>query len=48
MTPTPPALADVFLRAFVKPHEFESLSGDLLEEYREAVLPARGQRRADL
>jgi hypothetical protein len=48
MTPTPPALADVLLRAFVTPHDFESVSGDLLEEYRESVHPARGQRRADL
>jgi hypothetical protein len=48
MTPTPPALADVLLRAFVKPHEFDNVSGDLLEEYREVVHPARGQRRADV
>jgi hypothetical protein len=36
------------LRVVLKPGDFDSVSGDLLEEYRESIRPARGQRRADL
>lgn len=32
----------------VKPNDFESLSGDLLEHYRDSIYPSRGQRVADL
>jgi hypothetical protein len=35
MMKTPPPWADGLLRLFVKSDEFESISGDLLEEYRE-------------
>lgn len=47
-TPAPPPLAEVLLRAFLTSRAFESVSGDLLEEYRETILGARGKRRADL
>lgn len=42
----PPAWADALLRRLLEPADRESLSGDLLEEYREAIVPARG-RKAD-
>jgi hypothetical protein len=45
---TPPVWAETLLRVVLKPGDFESVSGDLLEEYRECILPVRGQRRADL
>jgi hypothetical protein len=49
MTATaPPAWADALLRLFVKPSDRDNVSGDLLEEYRDSVLPTRGPRRADL
>jgi hypothetical protein len=35
------------LRLFLKPNLFASVSGDLLEQYRDSILPARGLRRAD-
>ena len=44
---TPPAWAETLLRAVVTRKDFDSLSGDLLEEYRETVYPARGRQRAD-
>lgn len=48
MTPnTPPPLAEAVLRLVLAPGDRETVSGDLLEEYSEAVLPARGRRRAD-
>jgi len=43
----PPAWADAVLRLLLKPEHRESVSGDLLEEYRESIAPALGQRRAD-
>ena len=46
-TAKPPAWAEALLRIFLKPGDFESVSGDLLEEYRESVYPTMGQRRAD-
>ena len=49
MTPeAPPAWAEALLRLFVTPSSYDNVTGDLLEEYRESVLPTRGQRRADL
>lgn len=47
MSATPPGWAETLLRVVLKPLDFDSVSGDLLEEYRECILPARGQRRAD-
>jgi hypothetical protein len=49
MTPaTPPAWAEALLRLFVTPSRYDNVSGDLLEEYRDSVLPTRGPHRADL
>jgi hypothetical protein len=48
ITAEPPRWAESLLRAFLKPGDFESVSGDLLEQYRDSIHPARGQRRADL
>src|SRR5215472_7173060 len=48
MTTNPPRWAEALLRAFVKPCDFESVSGDLLEQYRDSIYPARGRFRADL
>ena len=45
---TPPGWADVLLRACLTPRDSDSVSGDLLEQYRESVRPARGRRRADI
>jgi hypothetical protein len=45
---TPPAWAEALLRAVLKPNDVDSVSGDLLEEYRESIHPIRGHRRADL
>jgi hypothetical protein len=39
----PPRWAEALLRLFLKPEDRESVSGDLLEEYREAIVPARGK-----
>src|ERR1700730_9011292 len=44
----PPAWAEALVRLFVKPSDRDNVSGDLLEEYRDSVLPIRGSRRADL
>ncbi len=46
--PGPPRWAERLLCAFLGERDGESISGDLLEEYREAVRPARGWMRADL
>src|ERR1700688_4765988 len=45
---TPPGWAEALLRACLTPCDSDSVSGDLLEQYRESVRPARGCRRADL
>jgi len=45
---TPPRWADVVLRMLLAPQDRQTVSGDLLEEYRESIHPTRGQRRADL
>ena len=44
---SPPAWADLILRASLKRRDVESVVGDLLEEYRESVVPARGVNGAD-
>jgi len=44
----PPVWAEEVLRVLLKPEDRESVSGDLLEEYRESVCPTRGRARADL
>jgi hypothetical protein len=38
----PPRWADAMLRLLLRPEDRESVSGDLLEEYREAIVPALG------
>lgn len=47
MTATPPRWAEALLRVFLKPADFDSVSGDLLEEYRDTIHPVRGQSAAD-
>ncbi len=47
MTANPPRWAEALLRRFLKPGDFESISGDLLEQYRDSIHPARGQLSAD-
>ena len=47
MTATPPSWVEALLRVFLKPADFDSVSGDLLEEYRDSIHPVRGQRGAD-
>jgi hypothetical protein len=44
----PPSWADKILRILVGPDNAETVSGDLLEEYRDSVSSARGPQRADL
>jgi|KBSSwiStaDraftv2_1062776.scaffolds.fasta_scaffold449826_2 hypothetical protein len=46
-TATPPPWAESLLRAVLAPSEFETLAGDLLEEYRESRHALLGARRAD-
>lgn len=48
MTANPPRWAEALLQVFLKPGDFESVSGDLLEQYRDSIHPARGRFRADL
>jgi hypothetical protein len=43
----PPAWAEAILRAVLTRANVETVSGDLLEEYREAVYPSRGPAAAD-
>jgi hypothetical protein len=47
MRSSPPAWSEALLRIFLRPEVFLSFSGDLLEQYRDSVLPARGLRGAD-
>jgi hypothetical protein len=42
----PPRWAEWMIRALLKPRDRETVTGDLLEEYREVILPARGCARA--
>lgn len=44
---TPPDWAQFLLERLVAPSHQENIPGDLLEEYRESVLPNRGRGRAD-
>jgi len=46
--PAPPEWAERVLQAFLTSRSFESVSGDLLEEYRDTVLPARGRHGANV
>ena len=46
--PSPPEWAERVLQAFLTSRAFENVSGDLLEEYRDTVFPARGRRGADV
>jgi hypothetical protein len=45
---TPPGWAEGLLRVAVGAQQFDNVSGDLLEEYRETILPVRARSRADL
>ena len=45
--PNPPAWAEAILRLFLKPEDRESVSGDLLEEYREMIHAGRDRAAAD-
>ncbi len=47
MTPTPPQWAEALLRVCLKADAVDCVSGDLLEEYRQAIYPARGHTGAD-
>ena len=40
--PLPPAWAEWMLRLVLREKDRESVSGDLLEEYRDSIVPARG------
>ena len=44
----PPRWADALLRFLLPPRDRDSVTGDLIEEYREVILPSRGRWRADL
>jgi hypothetical protein len=44
----PPRWAESRLRLLLKPDDRDSVSGDLLEEYRESKRPANGRRRANI
>jgi hypothetical protein len=43
MNTTPPRWAEAWLRTILKPYDFDSVSGDLLEEYRGARDSGRGR-----
>jgi hypothetical protein len=45
---TPPAWAEALLRDVLHPVDGDSVTGDLLEEYRENIHPVRGPWRADV
>jgi hypothetical protein len=47
MMPNPPAAAEMLLRALLTPASAETMTGDLLEEYRDRRVPALGRLRAD-
>jgi hypothetical protein len=44
---TPPGWAEDVLRLVLRRADFDAVSGDLLEEYRDRIHPARGQTGAD-
>src|SRR4029077_13199447 len=43
----PPKAAERLLRALLPPASVDTMTGDLLEEYRDTRVPAAGRRRAD-
>src|SRR5262245_42874754 len=43
----PPQWAETFLRLLLKPEDRESVPGDLLEEYRDTIVPTLGPAAAD-
>jgi hypothetical protein len=45
--PNPPRWAEAFLRLLLAPRDRQTVSGDLLEEYRENIYPGRGREAAD-
>jgi hypothetical protein len=45
--PNPPRWADAILRSLVRPSDRETISGDLLEEFRAVQYPVRGALRAN-
>jgi len=47
MNTHPPLWAEALLRLFLGPGVFANISGDLLEQYRDSIHPARGAARAD-
>ena len=47
MQAAPPRWAEWLLRAALKRADRDSVSGDLLEEYRDTIVPARGKTAAD-
>jgi hypothetical protein len=47
MTVVPPDWADALLRAVLKHGDRDSVSGDLLEQYRDSIEPLHGRERAD-
>ena len=47
MDHSPPHWAESLLRFFLTPDNFTSISGDLLEQYRDSICPVRGKQRAD-
>ncbi len=47
MSHKPPRWAEAWLRLLLPARDRETVSGDLLEEYRDTVRPARGRLRAD-
>ena len=46
--PSPPRWAEAMLRSLLRPSDRESISGDLLEEYRAARRPSLGALRANI
>jgi len=48
IAPVPPEWAETLLPLLVKPSDRDNVSRDLLEEYRDSVLPSRGPLRANL
>jgi hypothetical protein len=47
MSAQPPRWAEALLRLVLAVEHRDSVSGDLLEEYRDAIVPARGKSAAD-
>lgn len=46
MRNSPPKWVEATLRLFLRPDTFLTVSGDLLEQYRDSIVPARGRFRA--